>query len=184
MQQSWPQLPAQQAPMQQSWPQMPAQQAPMQQSWPQMQVPPAMDQSMPQNMPHAMIPSRLTLPITYEQMTPYMNQTSISQSGNAPTFTIPQTPMTTQQFEETIDSTDVQSYLGFMRTQIGRYMRLEQLMGSNNVEQRFGFLVGLGTNYVILQEITSGNIMVVDLFTIRLTYIYYSSPVYPPNVPQ
>ena len=98
-------------------------------------------------------------------------------------FTVPQTPMTTQQFQETIDSTDVQSYLGFMRTQMGRYMRIEQLMGSNNIEQRFGFLVGLGTNYIILQEITSGNIMVVDLFTIRLTYIYYSDPVVPPGVP-
>ena len=107
----------------------------------------------------------------------------MSPGENSPMFTVPQTPMTTQQFQETVDSTDVQSYLGFMRTQMGRYMRIEQLMGSNNIEQRFGFLVGLGTNYIILQEITSGNIMVVDLFTIRLTYIYYSDPVVPPGVP-
>lgn len=124
-----------------------------------------------------------TAPLTYEQMTPYMNMTHMSPGENSPMFTVPQTPMTTQQFQETIDSTDVQSYLGFMRTQMGRYMRIEQLMGSNNIEQRFGFLVGLGTNYIILQEITSGNIMVVDLFTIRLTYIYYSDPVVPPGVP-
>ena len=141
-------------------------------SWPQQQMP-----AQPQMQQH------YTAPLTYEQMTPYMNMTHISPGENSPMFTVPQTPMTTQQFQETIDSTDVQSYLGFMRTQMGRYMRIEQLMGSNNIEQRFGFLVGLGTNYIILQEITSGNIMVVDLFTIRLTYIYYSDPVVPPGVP-
>jgi len=63
-------------------------------------------------------------------------------------------------------------------------MRVEQLMGSNQVESRYGFLVGIGSNFIILQEITSGNIMVVDLFTIRLTYIYYSDPVVPPGVQQ
>ena len=126
---------------------------------------------------------RISMPLTYDQMTPYMPPHSAAPSGNMPMFTVPQTPMTTQNFQETIDSTDVESYLGFMRTQIGRYMRIEQLMGSNNVEQRFGFLVGLGTNYIILQEITSGNIMVIDLFTIRLTYIYYSDPVVPPAIP-
>ena len=141
-------------------------------AWPQQQAP-----APPQMQQHH------TAPLTYEQMTPYMNMTHMSPGENSPMFTVPQTPMTTQQFQETIDSTDVQSYLGFMRTQMGRYMRIEQLMGSNNIEQRFGFLVGLGTNYIILQEITSGNIMVVDLFTIRLTYIYYSDPVVPPGVP-
>ena len=128
--------------------------------------------------------SGLTAPLTYEQMTPYLDQRAVNTQGNQPFVTIPQTPMTTLEFTETIDMTDVQNYLGFLRTQIGRYMRVEQLMGSNQVESRYGFLVGIGSNFIILQEITSGNIMVVDLFTIRLTYIYYSDPVVPPGVQQ
>ncbi len=152
---------------------------------PQMQTPQMQSQQMqPQRPPQRQqTQQHHTAPLTYDQMTPYMSMTHMSPGENSPMFTVPQTPMTTQQFQETVDSTDVQSYLGFMRTQMGRYMRIEQLMGSNNIEQRFGFLVGLGTNYLILQEITSGNIMVVDLFTIRLTYIYYSDPVVPPGVP-
>lgn len=118
-------------------------------------------------------------PISYDQMTPYLDQKSVNTNANQPYITIPQTPMTTRELTETIDITDVQSYLGFLRTQIGRYMRVEQLMGSNIVETRYGFLVGIGSNFIILQEITSGNIMVVDLFTIRLTYIYYGDPVIP-----
>ena len=156
-------------------PQMPNQ---MQSQWPNQMQP-----QWPQNQQQWTQKQQRTAPLTYDQMTPYMNLTQMSPGQTSPMFTVPQTPMTTQQFQETIDSTDVQSYLGFMRTQLGRYMRIEQLMGSNNIEQRFGFLVGLGTNYIILQEITSGNIMVVDLFTIRLTYIYYSDPVVPPGVP-
>ena len=123
----------------------------------------------------------MSVPLTYEQMTPYLNQSMVNTQGSQPTILLSQTPMTTMDFQETIDSTDIQSYINFLRTQIGRYMRVEQLMGSSQVESRYGFLVGIGTNYIILQEITTGNIMVVDLFTIRLTYIYYSDPVVPPE---
>ncbi len=128
--------------------------------------------------------TNISTPLTYDQMTQYLNQNAVNTQGNQPYVTIPQTPMTTQEFTETIEITDVQNYLGFLRTQIGRYMRVEQLMGSNIVENRYGFLVGIGSNFIILQEITSGNIMLVDLFTIRLTYIYYSDPVVPPGVQQ
>jgi len=58
-------------------------------------------------------------------------------------------------------------------------MRAEQLVGSNTIQDRYGFLVGVGTNFIILQEITTGNIMVLDIFSIRLTYVYYSPPVIP-----
>lgn len=124
----------------------------------------------------------MSVPLTLDQMTPYIRQDMVDTRGSQPTILLNQTPMTTDQFQETIDSSDVQSYLNFLRTQIGRYMRVEQLMGSSQVESRYGFLVGIGTNYIILQEITTGNIMVVDLFTIRLTYIYYSDPVVPPQI--
>ena len=137
----------------------------------------------PMQQSQTQIPHRFTTPLTYQQMTQYLDQSTINTQGSQPSITLPQTPMTTLEFTETIDMTDVQSYLGFLRTQIGRYMRVEQLMGSNVMENRYGFLVGIGSNYIILQEITTGNIQVIDLFTIRLTYIYYSDPVVPPEFP-
>ena len=78
-----------------------------------------------------------------------------------------------------IDLDAVQTLNGFLRTQIGRYMRIEQLIGSNTIQDRFGFLVGVGSNFIILQEITTGNIMVLDIFSVRLAYVYYSQPVLP-----
>lgn len=154
-----------------------------QQAMPQMMTPQTM-------MPQTMMPQMMTqqgrtgqqsfgTPLTYQQMTPYMEQVTITESGSTPSINVPQTPLITEDFSETIDITDVQAYLGFLRTQIGRYMRIEQLIGSDTIENRYGFLVGIGTNFIILQEITTGNIMVIDLFSIRLTYIYYSEPVLP-----
>lgn len=118
-------------------------------------------------------------PLPYSQMTSYMNNVSMGGSAQSPSIITPQDPMTPDGFEEEIDYTSVQAFNGFLRTQIGRYMRIEQLIGSNTIEDRFGFLVGVGTNFIILQEITTGNIMVIDIFSIRLTYVYYSQPVIP-----
>lgn len=118
-------------------------------------------------------------PLPYSQMTSYMNNVSLRGSTDSPSMVTPQDPMTPNGFEEEIDYESIQAFNGFLRTQIGRYMRIEQLIGSNTIEDRFGFLVGVGTNFIILQEITTGNIMVIDIFSIRLTYVYYSPPVIP-----
>ena len=124
-------------------------------------------------------------PISFSEMTPYLSEVQTQNIGNQASDTsisLPQSPMTGLDFTQTIDVTDVQTFTGFLSTQIGRYVRVEQLIGSNIVEDRYGFLVGIGTNFIILQEITTGNIMVLDLFTIRMTYIYYSQPIFPESL--
>ncbi len=117
--------------------------------------------------------------IAYSQMTPYLNNVSSSGTAENPTIKIPQSPLIPNGFEEEIDNTALQSFNGFLRTQIGRYMRVEQLVSTDRTEDRFGFLVGVGSNFIILQDITTGNIMVIDIFSIRLTYVYYSPAVVP-----
>lgn len=117
--------------------------------------------------------------LPYSQMTQYMSNVSMGGSVNEPSIVMPQAPMTPNGYNEEISYDSVQSLNGFLRTQIGRYMRVEQLIGSNTIQDRFGFLVGVGSNFILLQEITTGNIMVLDIFSIRLTYIYYSQPVIP-----
>lgn len=118
-------------------------------------------------------------PLPYSQMTPYMNNVAVQNSMDPPTIITPQDPMTPGGFDSSIDLDAVQSLNGFLRTQIGRYMRIEQLIGSNTIQDRFGFLIGVGSNFIILQEITTGNIMVLDIFSVRLAYVYYSQPVLP-----
>ncbi|MCB6993603.1 hypothetical protein LI177_08930 [bacterium 210820-DFI.6.37] len=93
---------------------------------------------------------------------------------NAPTFPVPANPLLPPGYQEILDFNSVQYVNGFYRTQIGRYVRVEQLMGSNTIDTQEGFLIGVGINYIILQEAPTGNILVVDIYGIKNMYIYYN----------
>lgn len=117
--------------------------------------------------------------LPYEEMTAYMTNTTPSGTMDNPSVVLPQSPLAPNGYQEEIDNSALQSFNGFLRTQIGRYMRVEQLVTSDRTEDRLGFLVGVGSNFIILQDITTGNILVIDIFSIRLTYVYYSPAVVP-----
>ena len=119
-----------------------------------------------------------TLPLVFEEMTNYA--ASLSETGgNTPEFSIPAHPMVPSAYDQTIDYDSMQYMNGFLRTQIGRSVMVQQLIGSGNTVDRYGFLVGVGNNYLLLQDISNGNIMLVDFYTIKYVYIYYSQPVFP-----
>ena len=120
-------------------------------------------------------------PLNFAGMTDYVNSQN-SQTGQSPSFNVPSHPMVPPEYEQTIDYDSIQYMNGFLRTQIGRYVRVEQLIGSGNTEERFGFLVGVGNNYLLLQDISDGNILVVDFYSIKFVYIYFGEPVFP-NIP-
>ena len=117
--------------------------------------------------------------LPYEEMTAYMTNTMQGGTMENPSVVLPQSPLSPNGYQEEIDNTALQSFNGFLRTQIGRYMRVQQLVTSDRTEDRLGFLVGVGSNFIILQDITTGNILVIDIFSIRLTYVYYSPAVVP-----
>ena len=105
---------------------------------------------------------------------------------NAPTFQVPANPLLPPGYQEVLDYNALQYVNGFYRTQIGRFVRVEQLMGSNAIETREGFLIGVGINYILLQEGTTGNILVVDIYGIKNMYVYYNygmNPFEPSNMP-
>lgn len=93
---------------------------------------------------------------------------------NAPTFTVPVNPLLPEGYRETLDYNAVQYVNGFYRTQIGRYVRVEQLICSNTIETKEGFLIGVGINYILLQEAATGNIVVMDIYAIKNMYVYYN----------
>ena len=92
-------------------------------------------------------------PLNFNGMTDYVN--SLAAAGSqSPSFNVPSHPMVPPEYEQTIDYDSIQYMNGFLRTQIGRYVRVEQLIGSGNTEERFGFLVGVGNNYLLLHDIS------------------------------
>lgn len=60
---------------------------------------------------------------------------------------------------------------GFLRTQIGRRVRVEFLIGTNNLTDRTGTLVGVGASYILLTPIDSDDLMMCDIYSIKFVTI-------------
>ena len=61
---------------------------------------------------------------------------------------------------------------GFLRTQIGRRVEVEFLIG-NNLEVKSGYLIGVGANYILLNDIDSDNLTSCDFYNIKFIRFFY-----------
>lgn len=59
----------------------------------------------------------------------------------------------------------------FLREQIGKLMRVEFLIGTNNLTDRVGVLEDVGVSYILLRSIESGNLLYCDLYSIKFVSI-------------
>lgn len=98
---------------------------------------------------------------------------------NSPTFTVPANPLLPDEYSEILDYNAIQYLNGIFRTQIGRFVRVQQLIGSNTTQDFDGFLIGVGINYIILQEYANSDIRILDIYGIKQMYVYYSEPTSP-----
>lgn len=62
---------------------------------------------------------------------------------------------------------------GFMRTQIGRVVKVEFLIGSNSLVDRTGILLAVGANYILMNEIETDDIVACDFYNIKFIKFYY-----------
>ncbi len=100
---------------------------------------------------------------------------------NSPVFTVPANPLLPEEYSEMLDYNSLQYLNGIYRTQIGRYVRVQQLVGSDTIEEHAGFLIGVGINYIILQENANNNIRIIDIYGIKNMYVYYTEVTDPYN---
>ena len=68
----------------------------------------------------------------------------------------------------------IQHLAVFIGKQIGKFVRVQQLIGSNTTQDFDGFLIGVGINYIILQEYANQDIRILDIYGIKQMYVYYS----------
>lgn len=59
----------------------------------------------------------------------------------------------------------------FLREQIGKLVRVEFLIGTNNLTDRTGILEDVGVSYILLRSIESGNLVYCDLYSIKFVNI-------------
>ena len=59
----------------------------------------------------------------------------------------------------------------FLREQIGKLMRVEFLIGTNNLTDRIGILEDVGASYILLRSIESNNTIYCDIYAIKFITI-------------
>ena len=59
----------------------------------------------------------------------------------------------------------------FLRTQIGRLMQVEFLIGTNNMVDRIGFLEDVGASYILLRSFEGDSLIYADLYAIKFITI-------------
>ena len=63
----------------------------------------------------------------------------------------------------------------FLREQIGKLMRVEFLIGTNNLTDRVGILEDVGASYILLRPIESNNLVYCDIYAIKFVTIAETS---------
>lgn len=83
---------------------------------------------------------------------------------------VPLTP-TTQPMP--ISGESLQYLNGFLRTQIGRAVQVEFLIGTNTLVDRTGTLLGVGANYILINEAETDDLVACDFYNIKFVKFYY-----------
>ncbi|HAN10723.1 MAG TPA: hypothetical protein DCP90_08960 [Clostridiales bacterium] len=80
-------------------------------------------------------------------------------------------PIPGEQPPQTLESTYYTP--GYLRTQIGKMMRIEFLIGSTGpLMDRIGTLLSVGASYVLIRPIGSPDTLLCDIYSIKFVTIY------------
>lgn len=60
---------------------------------------------------------------------------------------------------------------GFLKTQIGKLMRVEFLMGSGPLVDRTGTLLEVGASYILLRQVGTDDVVMCDIYSIKFVTI-------------
>lgn len=65
----------------------------------------------------------------------------------------------------------------FLREQIGKLVRVEFLIGTNNLVDRVGILEDVGASYILLRSLESNTTVYADIYSIKFVTISNSPPI-------
>lgn len=67
---------------------------------------------------------------------------------------------------------DTEYTQGYLRTQIGKRVRITFLLGTNTLQDRVGILQDVGISYVIIRDPATGTDVLGDIYSIKFVDIY------------
>lgn len=72
-----------------------------------------------------------------------------------------------------ITAESIQYLNGFIRSQIGRNVSIEFLVGTNQIVTKEGFLIAVGANFILLNQKGTNDIIACDFYNIKFITFYY-----------
>lgn len=87
----------------------------------------------------------------------------------------PAMPMSPSDFEQapgSPTSLDIQYTQGYLKTKIGKKVRISFLLGTNTFQDRTGTLLEVGISYVIIQDIDTNTQTLCDIYSIKFVTFY------------
>ena len=81
--------------------------------------------------------------------------------------------MSDYQYPFPVTAENLRYHNGFMRTQIGRRITVDFLMGANTIVQKTGYLLGVAQDYILINEIDTNDITTCDYYNIKFIKYYY-----------
>lgn len=106
---------------------------------------------------------------TAAQAGPYASPSPMAIAAMPQSLLTPITP-TTEPVPMNVNS--LQYLNGALRTQIGRKVTIDFLIGTNTLVDKTGTLLAVGANYLIINEIETDDITFCDFFTIKFVRVY------------
>lgn len=120
--------------------------------------------------PPMQYPQMQYTPLQQQQPTKPLEQVQVPQSVTPPASTggpiFEQAPGAPVQ-------TDTAYTQGYLKTQIGKRVRIEFLIGTNMLTDRIGTLMEVGISYVIIQPVETDDLLLADIYAIKFVTIYH-----------
>ena len=87
-------------------------------------------------------------------------------------FTIQPLPVDFKQTAGPPVTTDIEYTQAFLKTQIGKKVRIEFLIGTSMLTDRIGILTDVGISYVIIKPVGTDDRMLCDIYSIKFVTFY------------
>lgn len=111
----------------------------------------------------------------YDVMPDTLIQTPATTMSSTPTFTdsINATFGLPTGGSMAVTPESLQFHNGFLRSQIGRRVSVDFHMGSGTIIQKSGYLLGVGQDYILINELDTNDITSCDYYNIKFIRFYY-----------
>ena len=84
-------------------------------------------------------------------------------------------PTTNQTFETPPSSPIINNPLynqGWLITQIGKYVKVDFLLGTSTFQDRQGILQEVGISFIVIKENSTNNLIMCDIYSIKFVTVY------------